>query len=266
MAISFDPVAHLYDATRGMPEEAEESLAETVVRLSGATSETRFLEPGIGTGRIALPLVRRGYDYTGVDVSERMMEELRRKLGPGQHRLRLVRGDATALPFEDASFDVSLTAHVLHIVADWRKALSEIRRVVRHGGLYLFCEQSWDESSARLVFRRRWNDIVSRHGADPVPPGARKPEVLPALLEDGAELETVVGATWRETVSVRERLDLYATRAFSSQWQLSDDALEAVMREMRDWAAERYPSGETLLTDEHTFEVTAARGWAAGGI
>jgi SAM-dependent methyltransferase len=265
MTVSFDRIAHLYDATRGMPEEAGGRLADTIVRISGATSETRFLEPGIGTGRIALPFVRRGYDYTGVDVSERMMEELRRKLGPGQHRLRLVRGDATALPFEDASFDAALTVHVLHLVSDWRGALSEIRRVVRPGGLYLFCEQSWDESSPRLVFRRRWNEIVSRHGVDPDSPGARKSEVLPALREDGAELKTVLGATWRETISVRERLDLYANRAFSSQWQLSDDAPEAAMREMRAWVAQRYPSEETLLTDEHRFEVTVARGWAGRG-
>jgi ubiquinone/menaquinone biosynthesis C-methylase UbiE len=263
MAISFDRVAHLYDATRAIPAEAEASLADAIVRLSGATAETRFLEPGIGTGRIALPLVRRGHYYTGVDVSERMMDELRGKLGPGQHRLTLVRGDGTAMPFGDASFDVAITAHVLHLIEDWRAALAEIRRVLSPGGLYLFCEQVWNESSVRRAFRREWNEISSRQGMAIEPPGAWGAEVLAELREQGAELETFVAASWREPTTVREVLDLFAERVYSSQWKLSDEAFEAAMSELRARAADLYPSSmEVPFNDETTFEVTVARGWA----
>ncbi|TVP68128.1 MAG: methyltransferase domain-containing protein [Leptolyngbya sp. LCM1.Bin17] len=46
-----------------------------------STPDTTLFEPGIGTGRGALSLVERGYAYTGVDVSEAMMDKLRQKIG-----------------------------------------------------------------------------------------------------------------------------------------------------------------------------------------
>jgi SAM-dependent methyltransferase len=48
-----------------------------------------------------------------------------------------VRGDLEALPFADHSFDAVLCSHVLEHVGDDRRALSEIRRVLRPGGLAL---------------------------------------------------------------------------------------------------------------------------------
>jgi ubiquinone/menaquinone biosynthesis C-methylase UbiE len=264
LTISFDRVAHLYDATRGMPEEAAERVADAVVRLSGATPETRFLEPGIGTGRIALPLVRRGYDYTGVDIAPKMLDELRRKLGSAPHRLRLVEADATALPFEDATFDVAISAHVLHLIPHWRRALSEVRRVLEPGGLLLYCHQEFDESGAHLVFSRRWEEILAPSGVDLGRPGARKPEVLRALREQGADLETTVAASWREETTVGEVLERYANRTHSSDWRIPDEVFGDAIRDLREWADEGYPSAETPLADEITLSLTVARGWAAG--
>lgn len=79
-------------------------MADTIVELAGATVETRFVRPGIGMGRIALPLLRRGHRYVGVDIFEKMLTELERKLAAGGWEgahglLQLFRADATALPF-----------------------------------------------------------------------------------------------------------------------------------------------------------------------
>jgi ubiquinone/menaquinone biosynthesis C-methylase UbiE len=174
-------VAHAYDATRGLPAEAGEYVADTIVKLAGATPETRFVEPGIGTGRIALPLVRRGYRYVGVDVSEKMLAELRRKLADAPEgavdRLRLLQGDATALPFEDASFDAAVSAHVLHLIPAWRRALAEVRRVLEPEGVFLYCHQEWDENGPRASFSETWRAILASYGVDASVPGAGKTEV-----------------------------------------------------------------------------------------
>src|SRR6266571_3027374 len=55
-SLSFDPVAHIYDATRGYPVEVAQSIAQAIETTAAATPATSFLEVGIGTGRIAFPL------------------------------------------------------------------------------------------------------------------------------------------------------------------------------------------------------------------
>jgi ubiquinone/menaquinone biosynthesis C-methylase UbiE len=135
--VVFDRASSFYDATRSLPPGVAEQVRDQIARCTGAGRNTRFLEIGVGTGRIALPFVQIGADYTGADLSLLMMEVLRKKLaampeGPG--RLKLALADAMALPFADASFDVIIMIHLLHLVSDWRQTLRECRRVLCDGG------------------------------------------------------------------------------------------------------------------------------------
>ena len=71
----------------------------------------------------------------GIDASRTMLErgaeELRRS---GPANLALIRGDATALPFRDSSFDGACCFAALHLFAEPLAALDEMRRVLRPGG------------------------------------------------------------------------------------------------------------------------------------
>ena len=73
MAQSFDRIAAVYDATRQLPADIEESIVAGIARHTGASAATRFLEVGVGTGRIALPLVRRGHHLCGIDSATAMI-------------------------------------------------------------------------------------------------------------------------------------------------------------------------------------------------
>src|SRR5690349_237333 len=79
-SVSFDPVAHIYDATRGYSEDVARRIALAIDGSVQARTQTAFLELGVGTGRIALPLASLGRTYTGVDISERMLTQLETKL------------------------------------------------------------------------------------------------------------------------------------------------------------------------------------------
>ena len=79
-SLSFDPVAHIYDATRGYPFEVAQRIAQAIETTTSATPATTFLEVGIGTGRIAFPLASLGHTYSGVDISGKMVEQLETKL------------------------------------------------------------------------------------------------------------------------------------------------------------------------------------------
>ena len=75
-----DEVAATYDeATADM--SADSVVAPTVGLLADLADGGRALEFGIGTGRIALPLARRGIEVHGIDLSGAMVERLRAKQG-----------------------------------------------------------------------------------------------------------------------------------------------------------------------------------------
>jgi SAM-dependent methyltransferase len=82
-----DRIAHLYDELYPGTDSAERA-AEMLAGLAG---DGTVLELGIGTGRIALPLVRRGVPVCGVDSSQAMVDELRTK--PGGEAIPVTIGD-----------------------------------------------------------------------------------------------------------------------------------------------------------------------------
>src|SRR3954470_15795923 len=102
--VSFDRAAEYYDITRGYADGSAERIRDAIVAYTTAGRNTRFLELGVGTGRIALPFIRAGYDYTGVDISPAMMARLAGKLaddsGASMYRFQLREADITMLPFE----------------------------------------------------------------------------------------------------------------------------------------------------------------------
>jgi SAM-dependent methyltransferase len=68
-----------------------EVLGPAVDVLAALAGDGAALELGIGTGRVALPLSGRGISVHGIDISEPMLEELRRK--PGAERIAVTAGD-----------------------------------------------------------------------------------------------------------------------------------------------------------------------------
>jgi SAM-dependent methyltransferase len=85
-----EPVADQYDATS--PEMFDPAVVEPAVDyLAGLAAGGAALELGIGTGRIALPLMERGVRVHGIDLSEAMVERLRAK--PGGNDIDVTIGD-----------------------------------------------------------------------------------------------------------------------------------------------------------------------------
>jgi ubiquinone/menaquinone biosynthesis methyltransferase len=107
-----------------------------LVSLAAVTSRTRVLDLACGTGDITYATHDRGARSVGLDITPRMIELARRKRGAGSHPAFLV-GDMMALPFRDGAFDVVTTGYGLRNVPVIAQALTEIRRVLRPGGVLL---------------------------------------------------------------------------------------------------------------------------------
>ena len=114
-----------------------------------ATNDVSALDLACGTGDIAFKLAAAGSRVIGLDITPRMVRLA--SLKPQRHRRRVsfVTGDMMALPLPDAAFDVVTTGYGLRNVPDLAKALAEIHRVLRPGGLLLSLD--FDRPPNRLI-------------------------------------------------------------------------------------------------------------------
>lgn len=260
--MNFDRVADIYDATRGLPEDVAERAVDAIVAATNATRETRFLELGVGTGRIAIPLAQRGYPYTGVDISRKMMEQLRQKAS--LPNLTLVEADVTDLPFPDGSFDVVLAVHVLHLVPEWRKALAEAKRVTAAGGYFLLAGNADLANNPGDEIRRTWRALVAAAGAEINHYRSSWDEIEAELTEQGCWTAVYRAAHWKREGRPIELLERLRNRTFSHTWTVPDEVLASVHEQMCEWVKERYGSLEEPLPSASEFLVIASRwpGWS----
>jgi ubiquinone/menaquinone biosynthesis C-methylase UbiE len=103
----------------------------------GAERASSALDVGCGYGADVVELARRlppGGRAIGVDVSQSMITEARRRNAGINPIVGFQVGDALALPFEDDTFDVCRIETVLQHIADPERAVAEMARVTRPGG------------------------------------------------------------------------------------------------------------------------------------
>ena len=114
------------------------AIKERQVRALGPAPGLRVLDAGCGRGEVLLACARAGAEVAGLDYAQAAVELTTETLA-GVPAADIRRGDVTRLPWEDASFDRILFADVIEHVdpALTVKALSELRRVLRPGGLLL---------------------------------------------------------------------------------------------------------------------------------
>ncbi|HUS81972.1 MAG TPA: class I SAM-dependent methyltransferase [Dehalococcoidia bacterium] len=111
-----------------------------VLELLGDVSDLDVLDAACGTGRYALRLAEDGARVCGVDATEEMLAHGRRKAADQDLTVDLRHGNLDALPFEDGSFDLVLSALALCHIPDLGPAMAEFARVVRPGGRLLISD------------------------------------------------------------------------------------------------------------------------------
>jgi ubiquinone/menaquinone biosynthesis C-methylase UbiE len=134
-------------------------LAPLFIDFAGLADGERVLDVGCGTGSLtfALPQAADVSEISAIDFSPVFVEEAIRR--NTDKRISIRQGDATALPFEDNSFDRALALLVLHFIPDTGKAVREMRRVVKPGGMV--AATVWDHYGGMPVMRMVWDTIAA---------------------------------------------------------------------------------------------------------
>ena len=228
-SIAFDRAAGYYDQSRGVPPRVEELVADRVEAAAGPAA--RLLELGVGTGRIALPLHRRGRQVVGVDLSLPMLERYRAKAAAeGLPPPPLLRADATRLPLRDACVDAVLEVHVLHLIPDWELALAEARRVLVPGGAVLIGRGGGHRGGQgpRMETLNRFDQLAAELGGGPRRVGA-------------------------------EALAAVEGRIYSFTWRLPDQIFHTAAGRLRAELEAAHPDLDTPHQAGHSFTLTAVR-------
>lgn len=139
VAAMFDAVARRYDLTNdvlslGLDRRWRRAVVAAVAPRPGE----RILDLAAGTGTSSAPIHNAGAQVVACDFSLGMLAEGRR------HRPQVcfTAGDATALPFAEAVFDVVTISFGLRNITDPDAGLREMARVTRPGGRLVVCEFS----------------------------------------------------------------------------------------------------------------------------
>ena len=157
-----------YDALVG---RVTSRVAESLLDAVGAGRGTRLLDVATGPGYVASRAAARGGEPVGLDFSETMLAHARTQAAD----VEFVHGDATALPFADASFDAVVAAFLLLHLGTPERAVAEAARVLRQGGRAAF--SVWDDP--RGVAGSACSSRPHGCGGASAGGSTRRPELLP---------------------------------------------------------------------------------------
>jgi 2-polyprenyl-3-methyl-5-hydroxy-6-metoxy-1,4-benzoquinol methylase len=165
-------------------------IARTIAGTAGEFVDRLAIRPGMrvldvacGTGNTAIPMARLGAVVTGVDIASNLLQQAREVAAAEGLKVKFDAGDAEALPYEDATFDVVVTMFGAMFAPRPELVAGEAARVLEPGGKLAMA--NWNPAS----FTGKMFKVGSRHV--PPPPG-----VLPPVL-------------WGDEATVRERLAPY---------------------------------------------------------
>jgi SAM-dependent methyltransferase len=157
----------------------------------------RVLDVACGTGNLAIPAARHGAEVWGVDIAPNLLEQARQRASEEKLQADFEEGDAEALPYPDAHFDVVMSMFGAMFGPRPELVAMELARVCRPGGTLAMANWTPD-SLVAMQFA-----IGNRY----VPP----PSGIPAPI------------LWGDEQVVRQRLDPHASAIHTSRQTVDFD-------------------------------------------
>ena len=177
--------------------------AEGFVARLALEPDVRVLDIACGTGRVTLPLARRGATVTGLDMMPHLLEKALARAASEGLNIRFDEGFAETLPYPDGSFDVLVSMFGIMFSPLPATVASEMARVLRPGGRLALA--NWTPSG----FGGKMSAVVGRY-LPPLPQGTISPFL------------------WGEDATVRDRLkpgfNAVETSIVSVRWELKRSA------------------------------------------
>ncbi len=226
--------------------------------------QRNWLDVGCGTGALCQRILEKQSParIVGVDPSDGFIAHARAHISDPRASFQV--GDAQALPFANGEFDAAVPGLVLNFVPDQRKAVAEMRRVVRPGGAV--AAYVWDYAGEMQLMRKFWDAAITLDpAARDLDEGVRfpscKPDALAALFAQAGLRDIATQAV--DVPTVFENFDDYWSPFLGGQgpapgycMKLTESNRAALRERLR---ASLPPDGDGKIR-------MIARAWAVKGI
>ena len=247
----------------GVIAKSIETGAEEFVDRLDLKPGMRVLDVACGTGNLAIPAAHAGADVTGIDIAPNLIEQAQARAADGRLEIRFDVGDAEALPYDDASFDVVMTMFGAMFAPRPDVTAAELKRVCSPGGLIAMA--NWTpEAFTGQMFKTNAKHV-------PPPPGMPSPILWgteAAVRERLADGISDLQMTRRKInftypfgpAEVVEHFRLYfgpTQKAFESLDHDGQDALRKDLEEL--WTEFNHANDGTTQVESEYLEVRAVR-------
>ena len=280
MLVATDRVTHTRVAATNMPPPLDifaesdayerfmgrwsRRLAPLLVKFSAVAGRDSMLDVGSGAGALAFALAEAipSVRVTGVDPSGAYVRYAQARTP--SDRVRFLVGDAQALGFPNATYDKTLSLLVMNFIPDSAKALREMIRVTRPGGIV--AASVWDYGEGMEMLRVFWDEAVALDSTV----AARDERNMP-LCRRG-ELAALWRANGLQQVEEQPIAVELSFSSFDDYWrpflggQGPAGAYAASLTEPRRAALEARLRGRLLGTRQDGPFTLQARAWAVKGV
>jgi ubiquinone/menaquinone biosynthesis C-methylase UbiE len=173
----------------------EAKILNEVIDASSKLKEGILLEVGVGSGRVALPLLRETtLQFAGIDLSKEMLRIAQMKMLPYKQRFNLLMGDAEHLPFRNGVFDVIICMSTLHYFSFPKTILAEFSRALKERGIFLYGDVAMHEQDSGSFLNRLEKTISHAHGK------YSKPSEMQRLIEScGIQVDKIETVPYKKS-------------------------------------------------------------------
>jgi len=230
-SLSFDHLVTYYDETRDFDIQSFEKALKTISSIVPPDRYRKVFEPGIGNGRIAIPMNKLGYEVTGIDISQNMLNELNQRIKKeGIIGLNYQIGDVSCIPYDDLSFDATIATHLFYFVSEWEKACDEIARVTK-GPIIMLHTGMGQEIS---ILNEKYKTICQAYGVKfPQIGVSSTKEVVDYFKLKGYHVLFEGKWSWKKKVDVEIAIGYLKKRAYSFTGWANNNVHNKVIRELR---------------------------------
>ncbi len=236
--VDFSANASVYDRRHGATiSDHELGRLCVAARLHAGAA---VVDIGAGTGRVAIPLARRGCNVVAVEAARGMLAQLREKAGHAKVLPILAGG--SHLPFPDGRFDAVVIARLLYLTPDWRAILAEAHRVLVVGGCLLHewgngqIDEEWVQirEEARRLFEQAGIPVAFH-------PGIRSETEVDKQLEDlGLLRDGEVAMGPGPAITLRQFLRRVVDGELSYIWDVPEHVRAECLPRLQRWCEERF--------------------------
>ena len=157
----WDNVAGVYDIFANIINRKTHRRLKDIVSDLVEPDDT-VLECACGTGLLSAVIAEKCRQLTATDFSEKMLKKAEKNCRAFRN-ITYDQADITALPFADGSFDKVVAGNVIHLLDNPTKALGELNRVCKDGGMLIIPTYMNKDSKGKT---NGFSDAVGKAGAD----------------------------------------------------------------------------------------------------